>query len=319
MWFLLLRKLGSLVPTVLIATFVVFALQALIPGGPASALAGPDAAPEAVAAIEERLHLDDPFLLRYLRWLGDAVQGDLGRSYLTQQPVSELIGQRLEPTLELTIGALLVSIVVGGALGMWSAIRARHRDGRIVSALSGIGLAMPNFWVAAISAGFFGLYLGILPVGGYVPLGAGLYENVRSLTLAVLVMAVHSAVLIGLQLRSAMSATLDSTHVRTARAVGLRPREVYFNFALRAALPPVITYLPLIFAALVGSSVVVESVFSIPGLGLATSQAIDNRDYPTLQGIVLVLVLAVVVLNILADVALVIIDPRLRRRMGVQA
>jgi ABC-type dipeptide/oligopeptide/nickel transport system permease component len=143
----------------------------------------------------------------------------------------------------------------------------------------------------------------------------GLAANVESVLLAVLVMSVHSAVLIGLQLRGSMVATLDSVHVRTARAVGLSPSVIYFNFALRAALPPVITYLPLVFAALVGSSTVVESVFNIPGLGLATVQAIDNRDYPTLQGIVLVLVLAVVALNVVADLVLVAIDPRLRRRL----
>ena len=311
----LIRRLFAAIPTVLIASLVIFGLQSLIPGGPGAALVGPDATPEAMDAINQRLGLNNPFFVRYWDWLWSALQGDLGRSYRTQQPVIELIGQRLEPTLQIAVVALIIAVVVGGTIGMWSAIRSDRLDGRILLALSGAGLAVPNFWMAALSVGFFGLYLAVLPVGGFVSMQDGFQGNIRSILMPSIILSVHSSVLIGLQLRGSMIATLRSTHVRTARAVGLPPRTIYFNYALRASLSPVITYLPLVFASLVGASTVVETVFNIPGLGLAIVQAINSRDYPTLQGIVLALVLAVVVLNVVADAVLIIVDPRLRHRM----
>jgi peptide/nickel transport system permease protein len=179
--------------------------------------------------------------------------------------------------------------------------------------ITGIGLSVPNFWLGTLTVGFFGVYLALIPVSGYVPLAEGFWSSIHSVIAPILVMSMISTVMIARHLRSSMVAVLDSVHLRTARAMGLRPHEIYLNYALRIAVAPLITFLPLVITQLVGSTVVAEQIFNIPGLGTGIVQAVNNRDYPTIQGVILVILVAVTVLNLLADLALNIVDPRIRK------
>ncbi|MGE0798272.1 MAG: ABC transporter permease [Lautropia sp.] len=310
---LIRRRLLSLLPTILIGTLIVFMLQQLVPGGPAAALLGGDMTREAVEATNERLGLNRPLPVQYGAWLRDVLSGDLGVSFRSQEPVSRFILQRLAPTLELVVAALLVAVLAGGTLGIWAAVRREHRDGRAILALTGIGLSVPNFWLGTLVVGYFGVHLAVVPVGGFVPLSAGLWPSLHSVLAPTLVMAIISTVMIARHLRSSMTLVLESTHVRTARAAGLHPRDINLNYALRIAVAPLITFLPLVFSQLVGSTVVIERIFNIPGLGSGLVQAVNNRDYPTIQGVILVILLAVIVLNLLADLALQALDPRIRQ------
>jgi peptide/nickel transport system permease protein len=271
-----------------------------------------DATPQALRAINERLGLDHPFWVQFWHWLTAALQGNLGTSYATQQPVASIIAQRYVPTLELVGFSLVLSLLIGGIIGSWSAIRARRLDGRLMFFATGIGLSVPDFWIGTMALGIFGLYLGWLPAGGYVSFGESVTQNLRSLVLPVLVISFVTSALIARQLRSALIVTLSSTHVRTARALGIGTANMYRNDILRLAIEPVVNFVPLLVAGLVGSAVVVENVFTIPGLGTAIVESVNNRDYATLQGITLVLCATVIVLNLLADVVNALLDPRRR-------
>lgn len=311
---LLRRRLLAFVPTLVIGTFIVFLLQQLVPGGPAAALLGGDnMTPESIAAVNERLGLNRPLAVQYGDWAWRALRGDLGESFRSGTPVIVIIGQRLEATVSLIAGALLVAAIVGGALGIWAAIRREHWDGRTILAATGIGLSVPNFWLGTLVVGFFGVYLAVVPVSGYVPLSAGVVASFHSIVAPVLVMSMISTVMVARHLRSSMTLVLESVHVRTAHAVGLRPRDIYLNYALRIAAAPLVTFMPLVVAQLVGGTVVVERIFNIPGLGSGIMEAVNNRDYPTIQGIILVILLAVMVLNLIADLVLYALDPRLRQ------
>lgn len=313
MWKILVRRLIALPLTLLLLTFIVFLLQALIPGGPAQAIGGTNATPSELAAISRTLGLNHPFMVRYWSFVVGALHGSLGTSYATRQPVTSVISHRLTPTVELVVGTFLLATVIGGAIGVWSAIRRTKPDGRIVLALTGIGLAVPEFWLAGVAAGILGLYLKLVPAVGFVPPSAGPWSNLHSVILPIGVLSLASGALVCRQTRSAMGTELQSPHVRSAWAMGLSPRRVYAEYALRNALAPLVTYLPLVVAGLVGATVVVEDVFNIPGIGSAIVAAIQGRDYPTLQGITLCLAVLVVALNLIADLLLMALDPRLRK------
>lgn len=304
------RRLLSFVPTLVLITFLVFALQLIIPGGPAEAIAGAGSSQESIDRINAELGLDRPIVVQYGSWVAGLLQGDLGASYFTREPVSELLLRRMEPTAMLVVFALVFALLIGGGAGIWAAIRRRRADGRIVLALSGIGLSVPDFWLATLAAGFLGLKLGWFPAVGYTPLDDSVAEALHSLVLPVLVLSLATGAVVCRHVRSAMTQALDSAHVRTSWAMGISPTKVYFGDALRSAAPAVITLLPLLVATLVGASVVVENVFAIPGIGSLTVEAVDNRDFATLQGAVLTMAVLVLVLNFAADMVLARLDRR---------
>jgi peptide/nickel transport system permease protein len=310
------RRGGFALATVLVSAVGVFSLQRLIPGGPARALAGLNASPQALQSINARLGLDHPFVVQFWDWLSSAVQGDLGRSYQTQQPVTTIIDQHFVPTLELVGFSLAVSLVLGGLIGTWSALRADRPDGKVIFFSTGLGLSVPDFWVGTLAAGVFGLTLHWVPAVGYVSLSSSIGGNLQSVVLPVLVISLASSALVARQLRSGLVGVLSAPHLRTARALGVPRAAMFRQDMLRLAAGPVVTIVPLLFAGLVGSAVVVENVFNIPGLGTAIIQAVNNRDYPTLQGITLLLCVAVIALNILADLVGGALDPR--RRAGAR-
>lgn len=313
MKYLLRRRLVALVPTLLTITFLAFALQLVIPGGPAEVLAAQaGGGPDALKEFQDLLGYDQPVIVRYFEWLGNALQGDFGFSYRSGAPVSEIILDRASGSLALVLLATLVATTVGVVTGILAAVYRRNVFGRTLAASFGLGMSIPNFWLGTLMVGFFAVTLGWLPAGGYPGLEAGLGEFTRSMIMPVLVLSLPSAAQIARQVRSAMVQALESSYVRTARAMGIPRRKVVLLHALRNSLTPLVVLLPIVVSSLVGGAVVVEAIFNIPGLGSAIVDAVINRDFLILQGVVVILALLVLLLNILSDVLLGIIDPRVR-------
>lgn len=313
MRYLLQRRLVALVPTLFTITFVAFALQLVIPGGPAEVLAAQaGGGPDALKEFQQLLGYDQPVIVRYFEWLGNAVLGDFGFSYRSGAPVSEIIVDRAAGSLALVLLATLVSATLGVVAGVVAAVNRKNAFGRILTASFGLGMSIPNFWLGTLMVGYFAVTLGWLPAGGYPGLDAGLGEFTRSMVMPVLVLALPSTAQIARQVRSAMVQSLESSYVRTARAMGISKRKVILVHALRNSLTPLVVLLPIVVSSLVGGAVVVEAIFNIPGLGGAIVDAVINRDFLILQGVVVILALLVLILNIVSDLLLGIIDPRVR-------
>lgn len=309
---LVLRILG-IIPAVIVASLVVFALERLIPGGPAEALAGPDATASSLAAINRELGLDHPVYVLYWNWISGIVHGDFGMSYTGGQTVGAVVSPRIEPTVEIVLLSLVISLVVGVVVGVIAAAHQRNRVVRVVFSASAFGIAIPDFWFASLLVGVFALILHVVPATGFSPLAVGLGDNLLSVILPIVTLSVINAAIIARQVRSAMLDVLGQPYIRAARAAGVGGNRIVWRYALSAAAPPVITLIPLLVAGLVGGSVVVENVMNIPGLGTGIVQAVTNRDYPTLQAIVLMMTVVVIVLNLIADLVSAGLDPRLRK------
>jgi peptide/nickel transport system permease protein len=316
---IILRRLATSVPTVIVTTILAFALRYLLPGGPVEAMLGGGTGQYTstqIAAIKARLGLNAPVPVQYWRWLAGVLHGNLGTSYYSQQPVTTVIAPRVIPSLELIIGALVVSTVVGGGLGILAAVKRGRPAGKTIQLSTGLGLSVPDFWLAAIAAGVLGLTLNIFPAVGFTPISQSLAGNLDTLILPVLVLSVVTGSFLARHVSSAMASALDSPYIRSAWAMGLPPRKVYLNCALRNAVAPVITFIPLAFAALVGGTVLVENIYGIPGLGTEIVSSVTNEDYPVVQAIVLLVGVLVAVLNLLADIGLALFDPRIRNAIS---
>lgn len=315
----IVRRLATSVPTILLSTILVFALRYLLPGGPVEAMLGGGTGQYTgaqIAAIEARLGLNVPVPVQYWHWLTGVLHGNLGTSYYSQQPVTTVIGPRVIPSLELIIGALVVSTVIGGGLGILAAVKRGRPAGRSIQLATGLGLSVPDFWLAAVAAGVLGLTWHVFPAVGFTPVSQSLAGNVDTLTMPVLVLSVVTGSFLARHVSSAMASALDSPYVRSAWAMGLSPRKIYLNCALRNAVAPVITFIPLAFTALVGGTVLVENIFAIPGLGTEIVSSVTNEDYPVVQAIVLLVGVLVAVLNLLADIGLAFFDPRIRNAIS---
>jgi peptide/nickel transport system permease protein len=320
---MILRRLATSAITVIGCSMLVFVLRYLLPGGPVQDMLGGSGQSGAggggtvplseIKAIERRLGLNHPVWVQYWDWVVGILHGNFGRSYYSDEPVSTLLLQRLGPSLMLIIGALVIAVVVGGGLGIYSAIRRDRLGGRAVLALTGLGLSIPDFWLATMAAGVLGLKLHIFPPIWPAGPNPSFLSSIRYVTLPVLLLSIVAGAFICRQLHSSMADTLRSPYIRTAWANGLSPRTIYLNYALRNAVGPVLTLIPLAFAALVSGTVLVEYIFNIPGLGSEIVTAVINLDYPVVQAIVLLLAIVVAVLNLLADIGLGILDPRIRR------
>lgn len=313
---IILRRLATSVPTIFATTVLVFALRYLLPGGPVQAMLGGGQGGQytgaQLAALKARLGLNAPVPVQYWHWLVNAAHGDLGTSYYSQAPVTQVIGPRVGPSLELIIGALILSVVVGGGLGVLAAVRRNTRTGRAISLATGLGLSVPDFWLATIAAGVLGLTWQIFPAVGYTPVSQGLLSNLNTVALPIIVLSIVTGSFLARHVNSAMITALESPYIRTAWAMGLPGPKVYLNCALRNAVAPVITFIPLAFAALVGGTVLVENIFAIPGMGTEIVSSVSNEDFPVVQAIVLLVGVLVAVLNLGADVGLALIDPRIR-------
>jgi peptide/nickel transport system permease protein len=309
----ILRRLLAIVPTVVVATLVVFSLEQITPGGAAEAAAGPTATAAQIAGLKHQMGLDQPLPLQYGTWLWNLFHGRFGQSVINRQDVGAEIAQRLPVTLELTLAALLVALLLGIPLGILSAARRQTRLDAAVRGGSGLGLAIPEWLLAMLAVDVFALQLGWLPPTGFTPLSESIGGNLQGMILPALALGSGAAAIVTRQTRGAMVEVLDSPFVRTAWALGLPRRQVYFRFALKNALISVITVVGLIAGALLGVAILIERVFVIPGMGSMLVDGVSQKDFPVMQGVTAVFVAIVIVINLVVDVSYAALDPRIRR------
>jgi peptide/nickel transport system permease protein len=308
-----LRRLISVIPVVLIVSVVSFSLVELTGADPAVAMLGESADPQTLARVRSEMALDRPIYERYWRWLSGALTGDLGRSILpTRYPVMQLIGQRAPVTLELGLLALALAVVCGLPLGIIAGVRPGSWTDRIVSQAAFVGVAVPNFLVGLMLILVFAVWLRWVPPSGYVAATQDLGANFRQMLLPAITMAAFLNAFMVRITRASIAEVMRRDFIRTARGKGLTPRSVVVRHALKAALIPVITITGLQLGAVLGGSIVVETIFSLPGLGRLTVESIYARDFPVLQGTVLMLSIAFVLTNTLVDIAYGYLDPRIR-------
>jgi peptide/nickel transport system permease protein len=308
----LTRRLATIVPTLLFVTMLIFGLQQLLPGDPAVVLAGEDRDPNVVAYLQKKLHLDQPLPVRYLYWLGGVLRGDLGESLRMQKPVTALIAEKLPVTLELAAIAIVIALVIGIPAGIVSAIAKGTAWDYAANAVALWGLSTPNFWLGIMMILLFSVSLGWLPASGYVSPFEDLRANLAAMIMPAFVLGNAIAAVLMRHTRSAMLQVLSSDYVRTARAKGLDERVVVLKHALRNALTPIITLGALELGTLLSGAVLTEQVFTIPGFGKLIVDAVFNRDYAVVQGVVLFTATAYIALNLLADIAYFLVNPRLR-------
>jgi len=306
------RRLFATIVVMAVVAFVVFLLLYLTPGDPAAILAGDAATSEDIRRIREKLGLDQPFLVRFGEWIAQLLRGDLGISIFTNLPVTHLIAQRIEPTLSLTLCALLVSVLVAVPLGVLAAARAGTWIDRGVMAFSVLGFSLPVFVLAYILILTFSIQLDWLPVQGYRPIREGVWEWARHLVLPSTALGTVYIALIARITRASMLDALAQDYVRTAQAKGLAPSEVLVGHALKNAAVPIVTVIGIGIALLIGGAIVTETVFAIPGIGRLVVDSILRRDYPIIQGAVLMFSFAYVLINLAVDLSYMLLDPRIR-------
>ena len=308
----LAKRLASILPTLFFVTILIFGLQQLLPGDPAIVLAGEERDPAAVAYLREKLHLDKPIPVQYAYWIGGVLRGDLGESLRIQKPVTELILEKLPVTLELALLAMLIALVIGISAGIVSAVKQGSALDYAANLFALWGLSTPNFWLGIMLILFFSVFLGWLPASGYVSPFEDLKGNLAAMIMPAFVLGNAIAAVLMRHTRSAMLQVLSADYVRTARAKGLEERTVVLKHALRNALIPIITLGALEFGTLLSGAVLTEQVFSIPGFGKLIVDAVFNRDYAVVQGVVLFTATAYITLNLLADLTYFVVNPRMR-------
>jgi peptide/nickel transport system permease protein len=304
------RLLGSLALLVMVPT-VTFFIQAVVPLNIARSVLGLNASHDAVAALNERLGLDQPVIVRYIDWLSGAVRGDLGISYTTLEPVQSILAPRLGVSLSLIIGSLLVFSVVGILLGIVSATGGRI-VGAVMDAVSSIGIAVPNFWLAVILIAVFGVQLNLFPATGYVDPSFSWQLWIVSLVLPVIALAFAGITSVAKQTRDQMLLAVGSPYARTLRANGASEISLVYKHALRNAAAPVVTVIGIIFVGALSGSVVVENIFVLPGLGSQALQSTLQHDLPVIQGIAVYFTVIVVIVNVIIDVTTTALNPKVR-------
>lgn len=306
------RRVGIALVTLLLATIVVFGAVHALPGGPATALSADSTSPTAAAATMARYGFDQPLPVQYVRWLGQVLSGQLGTSPITDIPVSTQLVQRIPITLELGVLSLAFAIVLGVPAGIAAAVRPGRVTDWIGSTVALGGLSLPHFWFGILGILIFAVHLHVLPSGGFVPLAGGIGENLLHMVMPMIVLGTGLAAVIMRQTRAAMIEALGADYVRTARAKGMREWQVIWIHALRNSLMTVVTVVGLQLGGLIAGVVTVEEVFNIPGIGQLTLDSVFQRDYPTLQGAVLLIAGGYIIVNLLTDLSYTFINPRLR-------
>jgi peptide/nickel transport system permease protein len=296
----------------LVVATVAFVLVHLAPGDPASVIAGPYASAEDVAKLRHQLGLDEALPMQLMKWYGRLLRGDLGDSIFLRRPVLEAILDRLEPTLLLTGFATLIAVLIGVPAGVISARYHNSSTDQSLMALALLGVSVPNFLLGLLMILVFGVWLRWLPVAGYVSLSDGLWLNLRSLLMPAFSLGVVQSALIARITRSSMLDVLREQYILAGRARGLHDRVVVYKHALKNAIIPTLTVVGITFAILIGGAVVIETVFNIPGLGRLIISAVLRRDYPVIQGVVLLIALAYTLVNLAVDLAYLALDPRIR-------
>ncbi|MGI9502035.1 MAG: ABC transporter permease [Geminicoccaceae bacterium] len=306
------RRLLIAIPTILLVSIFVFGLQKLLPGDPILALAGEERDPEIIEALREKYHLNEPVIVQYAYWLGNAVQGDLGISLRTNQPVLQLIGQKLPVTIQLAAMAMTIALLIGIPMGILSAVRKGTPLDYVANMVALSGLSIPNFWLGIMLILLVSVKLGWLPASGYVSPWQDPMRSLETMIMPAFVLGTALAATLMRHTRSAMLGVLRSDYVRTARAKGMLEPTVIGKHAFRNALIPVVTLTSLLFGELMAGAVLTEQVFTIPGFGKLIVEAVFTRDYAVVQGIVLCTAVGFIIMNLLADVAYMLLNPRLR-------
>src|SRR6516164_9665110 len=306
------RRLLATIPVIGMVAFFVFALLYLTPGDPAAVIAGDIATVADIERIRQKLGLDQPFLTRFWSWASAVLRGDLGISIFTNLPVTQLIGQRVEPTLSLALCTLVMSVTVAVPMGVLAAWKAGKTVDRLVMLFSVAGFSIPVFVLAYLLIYFFAIDLDWLPVQGYTPLREGFWPWLRHLILPSMALGTIYIALIARTTRAAMLEVLSQDYVRTAHAKGLAPTVVLMRHALKNAAVPIVTIIGIGIALLISGVVVTESVFAIPGIGRLTVDAIIRRDYPIIQGVILLFSAVYVFVNLAVDLSYRCFDPRIQ-------
>ena len=308
----ILRRIASTLPVMAIVALFVFSLLYIAPGDPAVVIAGDQASPEDVERIRQSLGLDRPFLIRFGEWVWQILHGDLGTSIFTNLPVTAMMAQRFEPTLSLMLITLTFAVAVAVPIGVLAAWKAGTWIDRVIMAFAIFGFSVPVFVIAYLLAFVFALELEWLPVQGYTPLAGGIWPWFQNLILPAVALGCVYMALTARITRAAMLEVLQQDYIRTARAKGIGQRGILFVHALKNASVPIVTVIGIGVALLIGGAVVTESVFAIPGLGRLTVDAILRRDYPLIQGLVLLFSFVYVLVNLLVDLSYTLLDPRIR-------
>ena len=310
----LLRRILVAIPTIVLISVFVFGLQKLLPGDPVLAMAGEERDPEVIAFLREKYRLNDPIPVQYLTWIRGVVTGDLGMSLRSNQPVTTLIAQKLPVTIQLAAMAMVFALAIGIPAGILSAVKKGTATDYAANVVALSGLSIPNFWLGIMLILLVSVRWDLLPASGYVPLSEDPLRSIETMIMPAFVLGTALAATLMRHTRSAMLGVLSSDYVRTARAKGLRERRVILKHALRNALTPIVTLTALLFGELVGGAVLTEQIFTIPGFGKLVVDAVFNRDYAVVQGIVLCTAVGFIVMNILADAAYFLLNPRLRQQ-----
>ncbi len=308
----IIRRLLFMLPVALLVSFMTFMLIHLVPGDPARVLLGEDATPQAVAALQHQLGLDKPIPQQFALWLWQAIHGNLGDSIQLQQPVTQALLQRLPVTLELGLASLLYSVALAIPLGVYSATHRNSWIEWLVNVSSLVGTAIPGFVLALVLIFLFAVALRIFPPGGYTPFTEDPAGNIRDLILPMVALGTGTVAVNLRQIRASMIEVLEQDYVRTARAKGLGEGRVNYIHALRNALIPLITIVGLQVGAILGGAVVIETIFLWPGIGALAVNSIFSKDYPVVQGVVLLAAFSYMLVNLLVDVSYVFLDPRIR-------
>ena len=308
----LARRIAQLVPTLFFVSILIFSLQQLLPGDPALVMAGEERDPAVIAQIRQQYRLDQPVPVQYVYWIKGVLSGDLGESLRIKVPVRELIAQKLPVTLQLASMAIVIAFLIGIPAGIVSAVKKNTAWDYGANIFALWGISTPNFWLGIMLIFLFSIKLGWLPASGYVPLAENWRASLASTIMPAFVLGNAIAAILMRHTRSAMLQVLESDYVRTARAKGLSERSVILKHAMRNALTPVITLGALELGTLLSGAVLTEQIFSIPGFGKLIVDAVFNRDYAVVQGVVLVTATIYITLNLIADIAYILVNPRLR-------
>lgn len=308
----LFRRIISVIPVILIVTFLIFSIMHSIPGGPASSILGLEATPEEVARLNAQLGLDQPFLKQYLDWLFKAFKGDLGESYFMGGPVKDILVDYIRATVSLALVAGLISAIVGMTFAIISIFYRNTVIDKLIVTINLIGQGVPSFVISLINLIIFAVMLKVLPVSGYRPLSMGWSEHLKYLILPAMSISLGQAAYIARMSRAAMIRILDQPFILSATLKGVSKWHLFYHHILRNSLVPIITAIGQSLGSLLAGSIIVETIFGIPGLGQLLINSISRRDYAVIQAVILVISVTYILINLLVDISYALIDPRIR-------
>jgi len=310
---LILNRILVAIPTLVLVSLMVFTLQKILPGDPVLALAGEERDPVVLSYLRQKYHLDDPLPVQYFAWLTQVVQGDLGKSLRTDLPVTTLIGQKLPVTIQLATMAMILAMLIGIPMGILAAVKKGGGFEFVANVTALSGMSVPGFWLGILLIMLVSVQLRLLPASGFVPPGQDFGLSIKTMIMPAFVLSTAIAAYLMRHTRSAMLEALSADYVRTARAKGVAPLTVVLKHALRNALMPIVTLVTLLLGELLAGAVLTEQVFTIPGFGKLMVDAVFNRDYAVVQGVVLCVAVGFIALNLLADILYAVINPKLRQ------